>query len=212
MCGLYGRYVFPWLMDWLLRGEKFAEQRKKVLADAAGVVVEIGFGTGLNLAHYGPHVVRLFAVEPVAMLPGRVRQRIGACPIPVERVEARAESLPLTSGSCDCAVTTWTLCSVGDVAASLAELKRVLRPGGKLIFLEHGLSDNPSVAKWQRRLTPIQRVLGCGCRLDRPIGSFVEQSGLSVERMDRFVLEHESPIFATMYAGVARKADTAHRY
>ena len=207
MCGLYGRYVFPWLMDWLLRGEKFAEQRKKVLADAAGVVVEIGFGTGLNLAHYGPHVVRLLAVEPVAMLPGKVRQRISASSIPVERIEAPAESLPLTSGSCDCAVTTWTLCSVRDVAGSLVELKRVLRPGGKLIFLEHGLSDDPAVAKWQGRLTPVQRVLGCGCHLDRPIGRFIEQSGLAVERMNRFVLDNESPIVATMYAGVARKTE-----
>jgi ubiquinone/menaquinone biosynthesis C-methylase UbiE len=202
---MYGKYIFPWLMDWLLRGEKFAKLRSTVLADASGVVVEIGFGTGLNLAHYGPHVVRLFAVEPVAMLPGKVQQRIGASPIPVERIAARAESLPLSSGSCDCAVTTWTLCSVGDVAASLAEAKRVLRPGGKLIFLEHGLSDDPAVAKWQGRLTPIQRVLGCGCHLDRPIGQFVEQSGLAVERMDRFVMEGESPVFATMYAGVARR-------
>lgn len=207
MCGLYGRYVFPWLMDWLLRGEKFAEQRKKVLADAAGVVVEIGFGTGLNLAHYGPRVVRLIAVEPVAMLTSRVQRRIDDCPIPVERVTTQAESLPLASGSCDCAVTTWTLCSVRDVAASLAELKRVLRPGGKLIFLEHGLSDDPAVARWQRRLTPVQRVLGCGCRLDRPIGTSIGESGLTVERLERFVLAGESPVYGTMYAGIARKTE-----
>jgi ubiquinone/menaquinone biosynthesis C-methylase UbiE len=207
MYSLYGRYVFPWLMDWLLRGEKFAEQRRRLLAEAAGQVVEIGFGTGLNLPHYGPNVTRLIGIEPVTMLRRRVERRIAATPFLVERVSASAESLPLESESCDCAVTTWTLCSVGDVAASLAELRRVLRPGARLLFLEHGLSDEPAVAKWQRRLTPLQRVLGCGCHLDRPIGRFVEQSRLSVERMERFVLADESPIYGTMYAGIARKAD-----
>ena len=205
MCRLYGQYVFPWLMDWLLRGEKFAEQRRRLLAEVAGEVVEIGFGTGLNFPHYGRKVSRIVAVEPVAMLPRRVHQRIAAGSLPVERITAQAESLPLADASCDCAVTTWTLCSVRDVAASLAELRRVLRAGGKLLFLEHGLSNDPAVARWQRRLTPLQRIIGCGCHLDRPIASFIDHSGLAIERMDRFVLERESPIYGTMYAGVACK-------
>lgn len=204
--GLYGKCVFPWLMDWLLRGEKFAEQRRRLLAEASGDVVEIGFGTGLNLPHYPAAVRRLIAVEPVKMLPRRVTRRIAAAPFPIERVPASAESLPLDSESCDYAVTTWTLCSVGDVAASLAELWRVLRPGARLLFLEHGLSDEPAMAKWQQRLTPLQRLLGCGCHLDRPIGRFIERSSLTVERMERFVLADESPIYGTMYAGSARKA------
>jgi ubiquinone/menaquinone biosynthesis C-methylase UbiE len=206
MFGLYSKYVFPRLLDWTLRGEVFAEQRKRMLAEAAGEVVEIGFGTGLNLPHYGPAVTRLTAIEPARMLLKRVQKRIADCSFPVERIVAGAESLPLADASFDWAVTTWTLCSVRDVAASLAELRRVLRPGGKLIFLEHGLSDDPSVAKWQHRLTPLSRVLGCGCRLDRPIGQLIEASELATVRLERFVLRGESPIVGQMYAGVARKS------
>lgn len=205
MFGLYGKYVFPWLLDWTLRGEIFAEQRKRLLAEAAGEVVEIGFGTGLNLPHYGPQVTRLTAVEPARMLPARVERRIASCPFPVERITAQAELLPLENDSFDCAITTWTLCSVRDVSVVLAELRRVLRPGGKLIFLEHGLSDDPSVAQWQRRLTPLSRVLGCGCHLDRPIADFLGASGLSDVRLERFVLRGESPIVGQMYAGIGLK-------
>ncbi len=205
MCGLYGKYVFPWLLDWTLRGEVFAEQRERLLAEATGEVVEIGFGTGLNLPHYGRQVTRLTAIEPARMLPWRVQKRIASCTFPVERIGAHAESLPLADASCDCAVTTWTLCSVRDPAAALAELRRVLRPGGKLLFLEHGLSDDPRVAAWQRRLTPLSRVLGCGCHLDRPIADYLGASGLTDLRLERFVLHGESPIVGQMYVGVASK-------
>ena len=205
MFGLYAKYVFPHFLDWTLRGEAFAEQRKRLLADAAGEVVEIGFGTGLNLPHYGREVARLTAIEPVRMLPKRVQRRIDRAPFPVERITARAESVPLADSSCDCAVTTWSLCSVRDAAAALAELHRVLRPGGKVLFLEHGLSDNPRVAAWQRRLTPLSRVLGCGCHLDRPIARLIEDSDLMTVRLERFVLRGQSPIVGQMYAGVAQK-------
>ena len=206
MFGLYGKYVFPYILDWTLRGEVFAEQRKRLLAEAAGEVIEIGFGTGLNLPYYGQEVTRLTAVEPVPMLPRRVQRRIDSAPFPVERITAQAESVPLADASCDCAVTTWTLCSVRVVSAVLAELRRVLRPGGKLLFLEHGLSDDPRVAAWQRRLTPLSRVLGCGCHLDRPIARLIEASELTTVRMERFVLRGESPIAGQMFAGVALKS------
>jgi ubiquinone/menaquinone biosynthesis C-methylase UbiE len=205
MFGLYGKYVFPYVLDWTLRGKVFDEQRRRLLAEAAGEIVEIGFGTGLNLRHYRPEVTRLKAIEPARMLPKRVERRIAVCSFPVERIAAQAESLPLEDATCDCAVTTWTLCSVRDVAASLAELRRVLRPGGKLLFLEHGLSDDPRVAPWQRRLTPLSRLLGCGCHLDRPIARFIEASELTTVRLERFVLHGESPIVGQMYVGVARK-------
>ena len=205
MPGLYGKYVFPWLIDWTLRGAEFTEQRERLLAEAAGEVVEVGFGTGLNLPYYPPQVTRLTAIEPAKMLPRRVERRIAKCPFAVERLTARAEALPLADASLDCAVTTWTLCSVGDVAASLAEIGRVLRPGGRLLFVEHGLSADPRVAAWQRRLTGLSRLLACGCHLDRPIDRLIESSGLNPLRIERFVLRGNSPIVGQTFAGVAQK-------
>jgi ubiquinone/menaquinone biosynthesis C-methylase UbiE len=192
-------------MDRLLQQPFVAEQRKRVLAEAGGEVVEIGFGTGLNLPHYTPAVARLVAVDPVAMLPRRVARRIATCRFPVELIGGRAEALPLADASCDCVVTTFTLCSVRDVAASLAEAARVLRPGGKLLFLEHGLSDEPGVARWQRWLTPLQRLVAGNCHLDRPIDRFLAHSPLSLKRLKRFTLRELPRVGGEMYAGSAVK-------
>lgn len=204
-CGIYSRCIFPWLMDRVLSQPQVTEQRKKTLATARGRVVEIGMGTGLNLPHYPASVTELVAVEPVNMLPRRVQQRIAGVPFAVERVSGFAESLPLADASCDTAVSTWTLCSVRDVAKSLAELHRVLRPGGTLLFVEHGLSRDPKVARWQRWLTPLQRWLAGNCHLDRPMDALLAASPLSIERLDRFLLPPGPQTHIEMFAGIARK-------
>lgn len=205
VCGIYSRCIFPWLMDRVLSQPQVTEQRKKTLAAASGRVVEIGLGTGLNLPHYPAAVSELIAVEPVIMLPRRVQQRIAGLPFPVERVTGFAESLPLADNSCDTAVSTWTLCSVNNVAKSLAELHRVLKPGGKLLFVEHGLSRDPRVARWQRWLTPLQRWVAGNCHLDRPMDALLGGSPLSVERLDRFLLPPGPKTHIEMFAGIASK-------
>jgi len=201
--GVYARHVFPRLMDWTLGRRHFGEERKVALAPARGDVLEIGFGTGLNLPHYPPGVRRLVALDAVDLLPLRTAQRIVRAPFPVERVELTAEQLPFPDTHFDCAVSTWTLCSIPDALAALRELRRVLKPDGVFVFLEHGRSDQPRVAQWQDRLNPIQRVMGVGCNLNRPIDTLIRDAGFAITHLDRYAIAGEPRIMAEMYRGTA---------
>ena len=180
-----------------------ASQRAPALEAARGSVLELGFGTGLNLSYFPSSVERLTVVDPEDLLSHRVEQRIASAPFPVERAELSAERLPFEDNRFDCAVSTFTLCTIPDAGAALAEVRRVLKPGGALLFLEHGLSDEPSVAKWQRRLEPIQMVIGRGCHLTRRIDQMVSNSGLRISRLDRFLIAGMPKTHATMYRGAA---------
>jgi ubiquinone/menaquinone biosynthesis C-methylase UbiE len=182
--GLYADHVFPRLMEWTMRS--WAPLRAELLAGVRGDVLEIGFGTGLNLAHYGASVTSLTAVDPHAALPRRVARRIEAARFPVRRVHASAESLPLADASFDFVVTTWTLCSIPRPVDALREMRRVLRPRGRYLFLEHGRSSDPRLARWQRIFTPLQKRLGCGCHLDREIDRLVRESGFEIATLERF--------------------------
>jgi len=201
--GFYADHVFPYLMDWTLGGRRFQEQRELVLAPAHGLVLEIGFGTGLNLPHYPCAVTSLTALEPATLLPKKVSRRILRGSLPVELVRLSAETLPFEDGRFDCAVSTWTLCTIPDSVAALREVRRVLKPGGTYLFLEHGRSDDARVAKWQDFFNPVQRVIACGCNLNRPIDSLIRQGGLKIERLDRFRLPGVPRIAGEMYRGVA---------
>lgn len=202
--GLYARHIFPRLMDLTLG--RMGDQRQAALARAHGEVLEVGFGTGLNLPSYPAAVRRLVALDPLEALERRVAERIAAAPFPVERVHrAAGDSLPFPDGTFDCVVTTWTLCSIPEPIPALAEMRRVLRPDGLYLFLEHGRSDEARVARWQRRLNPIQRRIGCGCRLDLPIDGLVRQAGFEIVELQRFVTPGEPRIFAAMYQGVAAR-------
>src|SRR4051812_21428926 len=143
-----------------------SEQRKRVLADVGGEVLEIGFGTGLNLAHYPQHVRRITTVDPNPGMNKLARRRAAESEIEVDHRTLSGEELPFDAGRFDCVVSTWTLCSIPDVGRAIGEVYRVLRPDGRLVFLEHGQSSDPGVWTWQRWLNPVQRVLGDGCRLD----------------------------------------------
>jgi ubiquinone/menaquinone biosynthesis C-methylase UbiE len=204
--GWYTCHVFPRLLDWLMRQRPVARERPKAVGRACGRVLEIGFGTGLNLPHYGHGVTQLVALEPVSMLPKRVARRVAEAPIPVERVMGRAEELPFAEGFFDSVVSTFTLCTVGDARQSLAEIARVLRPGGQFVFLEHGQSDNPRVARWQDRLNNLQRWLACGCNLNRPIDELVRASGLSLDELERYRLPRAPRIVGELYLGTAKKS------
>ena len=202
----YSRHVFPWLMDRALSHGPVAEQRPGVLAGAKGEVLEIGFGTGLNLPHYPPGVRRLVAVEPNPGARRRARGRLGASGVNVEFADLLGgRDLPFGAGAFDTVVSTWTLCSIADVAHALVEVHRVLRPGGGFLFIEHGLSPDEKVARWQRRLDPIQKRLGDGCHLTRDIAGLIESCPMRLETCDRFYLRETPRVAGYTYRGVARR-------
>jgi len=203
--GLYAAHIFPRLMDWILRSDRYDKYRKATLATARGRVLEIGFGTGLNLPHYPSGVVSLTALDPKDMLPEKVRERIAAARFPVEIAHASAERLPFPDAHFDSVVSTWTLCTIPDVNAALREIARVLTPDGGLLFLEHGLSRDPRWVPWQHRLDPLQQLVACGCHLDRPIDRLIEQAGLRLTSLERFVMEDSPRIIGEMYRGSAMR-------
>ncbi len=201
--GIYSNVVFPRVLEFLLGGRVPMEYRHRALADAHGDVLEIGFGTGLNLSCYPRQVERLTLVDPARLLPKRVTRRIEAAGMPVERVFLDAERLPFESGRFDTIVSTWTLCTIPDVAAALAEARRVLKPGGKLLFLEHGRSGDERVARRQDRWNGVQRFFGCGCNLNRPIDTLIASAGLQIQSLERFQMPGVPAITAEHYLGTA---------
>lgn len=202
--GFYERRIFPYVLDLAMRGMN--PLRADVLAPASGEVLEVGFGTGLNLAYYPPGVTRLHALDPMDALRKRVGARIAAAPFPVERHALRADGrLPFDAGRFDCVTVTWTLCSIPDALAALREMRRVLKPGAKLLFIEHGRSDDEKVARFQDRWNPIQNAIAGGCNVNRKIDALIREGGFEFEKLERY--QAPGPRFLTgMYRGVARGA------
>jgi ubiquinone/menaquinone biosynthesis C-methylase UbiE len=203
MMGFYSQHIFPRVMDWVMSGEVFQRVRAEFLKDARGEVLEVGFGTGLNLPHYPTNISRLSMIDPVRLLPHKVRERAGRVPFPIHVEEVAAESLPYPDRQFDSVISTWTLCTIPDVKKALREIRRVLKPTGIFFFLEHGLSDNVRVAAWQDRLNPIQNVIGCGCNLNRRIDQLVSESGCHILQLDRFQMNNVPRIVGEMYQGRA---------
>lgn len=204
MRGLYARIIFPRLLELSVGGEAFAKERTKALKSVRGEVLEVGFGTGLNLPHYPPSVARLVALDPEEMLPTKVSQRIAAASFPVERVQQGGEQLPFATGRFDCVVTTLTLCTIADPLSALSEIWRVLRTGGTYAFLEHGRSADPRMAQLQDRLNPFWRLsgIGRGCNINRPIDSLLAQGGFRIVSLERYVLGRPR-VMTEMYRGLA---------
>jgi ubiquinone/menaquinone biosynthesis C-methylase UbiE len=202
---LYSRLVFPRLCDWAMSDPRMAKLRSEALADVEGEVLEIGFGTGLNLAHYPQSVRRIATADPNAGMDRLARRRITGSGIVVDRRNSGGEALPFESEAFDCVVSTWTLCSIPDVGRALGEVCRVLRPGGRFVFLEHGLSEEPRIQRWQRRLNPIQRLLGDGCRLDLDVPALLRGQSFVDVRVERFEMEGVPRTHGTMYRGVATR-------
>jgi ubiquinone/menaquinone biosynthesis C-methylase UbiE len=201
--GLYTRHIFPRLCDWAMRAPHIARLRREVLAEVNGAILEVGFGTGLNLEHYPDHVRHLTAVDPGVGMTRIARRRIERSDIDVDIRVQTAEELPFEDGRFDCVVSTWTLCSIRDVKQAVAEISRVLKPGGRFLFQEHGLSEDASVQRWQRRLTPLQGRLADGCRLDLDIEALVRSGVFREVRVERFQLERTPRLVGSMYRGVA---------
>lgn len=203
---LYSYYIFPRLMDWVMSGDEFQRWRAVVLQDVRGEVLEIGLGTGLNLPHYPKTVSLLHAVDPSLLLPERVARRSKSATFPIHITQISAETLPFDERRFDCVVSTWTLCTIPDPVKALQEIRRVLKPSGRFLFLEHGRSENEKIAAWQNRLNPIQQIVGCGCNLNRQIDQLISQAGLSITKLDRFQMEGIPRLVGEMYRGVAVSA------
>jgi ubiquinone/menaquinone biosynthesis C-methylase UbiE len=203
--GLYSRLIFPRLCDWMMSDTRMSALRTDLLAEVGGEVLEIGFGTGLNLPHYPPHVRRITTADPNPGMWKLARRRIAESGIAVDPRVAGGEGLPFENDTFDCVVSTWTLCSIPDARRALSEVYRVLKPGRRFLFLEHGLSEDPAVQGWQRRLNPLQRVLGDGCRLDLDVEAVVRSQPFRDMAVQRFEMERVPRTHGTMYRGVATK-------
>lgn len=200
--GLYADHILPRAVAWGMSGEEYGRQRAQALAGVSGRVLELGFGAGHNLPHYPDAVSEVLALEPAEVNRKLARKRVQACPMPVTWVGLRGEEIPLDAASVDAVTSTWTLCTIPDPARALAEVRRVLRPSGAFHFLEHGLSSEPRVARWQRRLTPIHRRIAGGCHLDREIDEMIAQAGFQLERLDHPYMKGPQVIFY-LYRGEA---------
>ena len=180
--GFYSRRLFPHLLEFAMNRGRLDEIRAETLKPATGDVLEIGFGTGRNLPFYPEDVTRLVGLEPNPGMRKWADERCLKAGFPVEQVQDRAESLPFGASSFDTVVSTFTLCSVGEVEEALNQARRVLKPGGRLLFAEHGLSCDEGVRKWQHRLTPVNRVIADGCHLNRDMEALIRAAGLEIER------------------------------
>ncbi len=203
MKSFYRQVLFPRLLDWVLASERLEGYRRQLLAQVRGAVLEIGFGTGLNLACYPEHIQKITVADPNPGMGSLARRRIAASPIAVDWQVADAQELPFPNQSFDSVVSTWTLCSIPDVDKALREIRRVLRAGGKLFFLEHGLSPDPQVQSWQRRLNPLQKVIADGCNLDRDMDRLIQGAGFRFEQLERFYMPDQPRFIGYTYQGIA---------
>jgi ubiquinone/menaquinone biosynthesis C-methylase UbiE len=203
---LWGR-VFAAVYDQLMAGPEKAVlrgHREALLAGASGGVLEIGGGTGANLPFYGPGVTELVLTEPEEPMARRLEGKLAGSSLPARVVRASAEELPFEDGSFDFVVSTLVLCTVDDPARALGEIRRVLKPGGRLVFLEHVRSDDPGLARWQDRLHGLQVRVGHGCHCNRPTLESIERAGFSIAELERDRMRKAPPIVRPLIAGTAR--------
>ncbi len=183
--------------------KQIGKLRKRALAGLSGSVVELGFGSGTNVPYYPPAVERVYAIDPALVGRRLAAKRLAASDIPVEFIGLDGTAIPLADASVDNALSTWTLCTIPDVGAALREVRRVLRPGGRLVYLEHGLSDDPKIVRRQHRFNPIQNRFAGGCNIDRDPTALIAAEGFEIEHADNFVISGPK-IMSYMYAGTAR--------
>jgi ubiquinone/menaquinone biosynthesis C-methylase UbiE len=201
--GFYARHILPWMIDKIMTGDVVDADRARIVPRASGEVLELGIGSGHNLSFYGPEVRALHAIEPSAELAAMARERAGDVAFPVMIAETSAEDMPFENKSFDSAVVTWALCSIPDMAAALAEVRRVLKPSGALHFVEHGKAPEVSVARWQDRLNPLWRPIAGGCNMNREMDVLIEAAGFRIDDADHGYVEGPR-ILSYTYRGSAR--------
>jgi ubiquinone/menaquinone biosynthesis C-methylase UbiE len=200
----YNNIILPRLCDIAMRNKHFLPYRKRVIGAAQGRVLEIGVGSGLNLPFYRSSASEILGLEPGPRLIAMARREARTSSVPVTFIEGSAESIPLDNGCIDTVVTTWTLCTIPQAPTALAEMRRVLKPSGSLLFVEHGLSPDEGVRKWQNFLTPVWRRLAGGCHLNRPITALIESAGFRLDRLETGYIPGPKPM-TFLYEGSARQ-------
>lgn len=201
--GFYQNQLVPCLINLSMRQRNLAAYRHRVVPAAEGRVLEIGVGSGLNLPFYTQKAELVMGLDPSPKLLSMARRAARPASIPFDFIEGSAEAIPLEDGSVDTVVTTWTLCSIADASRSLHEMRRVLKPAGSLLFVEHGRAPEPNVRRWQDRLTPVWKHVTGGCHLNRAIGTLIESAGFQFERIETGYMRGPRPM-TFMYEGSAR--------
>ena len=193
--GLYDRHVLPYLIDFACGMGAVMKARSQLVPQARGRVLEIGIGSGLNLSFYDPQRVEVVVgVDPSAEMQALARERAARCQVPVEMIALELGQIQAADASFDDIVCTFTLCTIPDAIAALREMRRVLKPGGRLLFCEHGLAPDLPVVRWQKRLTPLWKPLAGGCHLDRDIPALIEAGGFHIRELSTGYLKGPRPM------------------
>jgi ubiquinone/menaquinone biosynthesis C-methylase UbiE len=200
--GFYRDRIVPSVIDLVMRNEQATSRRAVLVPQATGRVLEVGIGSGLNLPFYSRDVTRLVAIEPSAKLAAMTRAKAPRVAFPIDLLERSAEEIPLDDRSMDTVVVTWVLCSIPDPLRALREMRRVLAPGGRMLFVEHGLAPDAGVRGWQQRLNPIWSRISGGCNMNRGIEDLVRAAGFRIATLDRFYLKG-LPLLSATYEGTA---------
>jgi ubiquinone/menaquinone biosynthesis C-methylase UbiE len=203
MMGFYERWIVPRLLDLAMRNRLLDHYRQQTIASARGLVLEVGVGSGVNLPLYGPAVTRVVGLDPSPELLRLASKRAADVVIPVSLLRASAEHLPLADAVFDTIIMTWTLCSIPNPMAALTEMRRVLGPGGRLIFVEHGLSPEIRTARWQHRLTPYWKRISGGCHLDRKTDDLIRAAGFQIDAIEMAYMQGPKP-WTFMFQGSAK--------
>ncbi len=202
--GIYDRYILPHLVNSSCSAKPITYQRKKVVPDASGRVLEIGMGSGLNLPFYNPDKVDfVWGLEPSAGMRAKAGESVAAAPFEVKWLDLPGEEIPLEENSVDTIVLTYTLCTIPDTLKAMGQMKRVLKPGGRLLFSEHGKAPDQSVQKWQDRIDPVWKIFGGGCHINRPIPELIEQGGFRLSTLESMYLPNTPKWVGFNYWGSA---------
>jgi ubiquinone/menaquinone biosynthesis C-methylase UbiE len=206
----YEHWVLPPLLDLVMRQRQLEKYRRDVVAGARGRVLEIGVGSGLNLLLYGKETEIIIGLDPSERLLSMAQRRAAEAGVPADLILGSATNIPLKNASMDTVVMTWTLCSISDPLSALREMRRVLKPGGALLFVEHGLSPEPAVERWQHRLTPLWRNIAGGCHLDRKVDNLIRAAGFEISKL-RNEYAHGPRPMTYMYEGRALPTQSVSR-
>ena len=201
--GFYQRFIVPPMIALVMKTAEATRYRKKIVPGVEGRVLEIGIGSGLNMPFYSDAVSAVVGIDPSPELLAMAQKRADKAPFATELVNGPAEDMPFESASFDCVLTTWTLCSIGEPLIALAEMRRVLKPAGRLVFVEHGRARASRVIAWQDRLNPIWRCFSGGCNLNREIDGLIENAGFAIAELETEYMKGPKPLTFT-YAGFAR--------
>ena len=200
---VYDRWILPSVLDVVMRNKEMTRYRSGLVPGACGVVLEVGIGSGLNLPFYGPQVERLYAIDPSEELLRMARKRAKSMPFPVEFFARSGEAIPIDDRCVDTVLTTFTLCTIADPLAALREMRRVLRPTGRLLFAEHGFAPDASVQRWQRRCNPVWTRIAGGCNLDRKIDALIGSAGFHIVELSAEYAKGPRAL-SFVYSGIAR--------